>query len=211
MTKKKYSPLSRVKLPLSSKAIDALTDDQLLDCRICDLGLKIETSPLAEPIEQLYEELAERGIKARPHCWFSDEWFSPDGIPGIAIPFYLAHPRLVRLERRQMKEVEGGTRASLMKILRHEAGHAIDTAFRLHRKRGYREVFGNYFAPYPEYYRPRPNSKSFVTHLEPWYAQSHPSEDFAETFAVWLAPGKRWKNDYRGWQCGCINLNSSMR
>jgi hypothetical protein len=129
-----------------------------------------------------------------------EEWFSPDGIPGIAIPFYLAHPRLTRLERRQMLEVEGGTRTSLMRILRHEAGHAIDTAYRLHRKRGYKEVFGNYFTPYPEYYRPRPNSKSFVTHLEPWYAQSHPSEDFAETFAVWLAPGNRWKSEYRGWK-----------
>ncbi len=198
--KKKYSPLSRIKLPLGANRIGQLTEEQLLDTRICDLGLRIDESPLQETIEQLYGELTERGIRCRPNCWLSDEWFSPDGIPGIAIPFYLANPRLVRLERKQMMEVEGGTRNSLLKILRHEAGHAIDTAYRLHRKRSYREVFGNYFSPYPEYYRPRPNSKSYVTHLEPWYAQSHPSEDFAETFAVWLAPGKRWKNDYKGWR-----------
>lgn len=179
---------------------DSISDDELLDTRICDLGLKIEGSVLESPIRRLYTELAARGIRLRPHCWLSDEWFSPDGIPGIAIPFYLAHPRLTRLERRQMLDVEGGTRGSLMRILRHEAGHAIDTAFRLHRKRNYREVFGNYFSPYPEYYRPRPNSKNFVTHLEPWYAQSHPAEDFAETFAVWLAPGRKWQADYRGWR-----------
>jgi hypothetical protein len=198
--KKRYSAFSRVRLPLGHNGISQLTDEQLLDTRICDLGLRIENSPLQESINRLYEELEGRDLKFRPHCWLSDEWFSPDGIPGIAIPFYLAHPRLMRLERRQMMEVEGGTRGSMMKILRHEAGHAIDTAFRLHRKRSYREVFGNYFSPYPEYYRPRPNSKSYVSHLEPWYAQSHPSEDFAETFAVWLAPGKRWKQEYRGWR-----------
>lgn len=177
-----------------------LPDERLLDMRMCDLGLTIEGTPLQSAKEKLYSELAARNLKLRPHCWLSDEWFAPDGIPGIAIPFYLAHPRLIRLERQQMLDVEGGTRAWCMKILRHEAGHAIDTAYAMHRKKRYREVFGSYSDPYPDFYRPKPRSKSFVQHLEPWYAQSHPAEDFAETFAVWLTPGKRWKKDYLGWK-----------
>lgn len=176
-----------------------LRDQQLLNWRLCDLRLDIAGSPLEAPLQRLYQEIAAREIRLRPHCWLSDDWFSPDGIPGIAVPFYMAHPRLIRLERSQMLEVEGGTRDWCMKILRHEAGHAIDTAFRLHRRKKYREIFGRYSAPYPDYYRPKPNSKAYVIHLEPNYAQSHPSEDFAETFAVWLNPRNNWRKDYQGW------------
>ncbi len=60
-----------------------------------------------EAIDRLYRELTTRGIHFRPHCWLAQEWFSPDGIPGIAIPFYLAHRRLMRIERRFMREVGG--------------------------------------------------------------------------------------------------------
>jgi hypothetical protein len=174
-------------------------DSELLEMRICDLGLKIEETPLLEVRDTLYGELKQRGLKLRPHCWLSDDWFSPDGIPGIAIPFYLAHPRLMRLERKMMLEVEGGTKKSCMRILRHETGHAIDTAYRLHRRKSYKSTFGNYFDPYPAFYKPKPKSKKYVLHLEPWYAQSHPSEDFAETFAVWLTSRSRWKKEYEGW------------
>ena len=166
---------------------------------MCDLGLKIEGTQLEGRIEKLYDELEHRGIRFRPHCWLSDEWFSPDGVPGIAIPFYLAHPRLARLERNQMLEVEGGTKEWCMRILRHEAGHTIDTAYRLHRRRSWREVFGKSSEPYPDTYQPKPYSKSFVVHLEAWYAQSHPAEDFAETFAVWLKPRSAWRTQYEGW------------
>ena len=177
-----------------------LSAEQLLDVRMCDLDLKIEGTPLEAMKLKLHDELSRRGLLLRPHCWLSDEWFAPDGIPGIAIPFYLAHPKLIRLERQQMLDVEGGTKQWCMKILHHEAGHAMDTAFALHKKKRYREVFGSYSMPYPEFYRPKPLSKNFVQHLEPWYAQSHPAEDFAETFAVWLSPEKRWRKDYAGWK-----------
>ena len=112
-----------------------LTDEQLLDMRICDLPIRIRRSFLEPHIKRLYDELNARGIRFKPHVWLAGEWFSPDGVPGIAIPFYLAHPRLIKLERRQMLEVEGGTDTECMRILRHEAGHALDTAFRLHFKR----------------------------------------------------------------------------
>lgn len=182
-----------------NSGLNFLSDDELLDMRLCDLGVSIAGTVLEERVELLYEELAERGLSFRPHCWLSDEWFSPDGVPGIAIPFYLADPRLMRLERKQVLDVEGGTHDWCMKILRHEAGHAIDTAYRLRRRKSYREIFGRVSAPYPNYYRPKPYSRSFVLHLDMWYAQSHPVEDFAETFAVWLRPRSRWRTQYRGW------------
>src|SRR5690606_6795849 len=139
------------------------------------------------------EELERRHIKLRPHVWLAEEWFAADGVPGIAIPFYLAHPRLIKLEQRQMLEVEGGTRDECMRILRHEAGHALDTAYRIRRRKQWREVFGPASKKYPEYYHAKPYSKNYVLHLDSWYAQSHPSEDFAETFAVWLKPDSRWR------------------
>lgn len=177
----------------------ALNDEKLLDLRFCDLGLQIENSPVNLCIEQLYAELAERGLRFRPHCWFGEEWFSPDGIPGIGIPFYLGHRRLRRLEQRLMFEVEGGTARSCMQLLRHEAGHALDSAWRLHNRKSWRRMFGDFKKPYPDYYSPRPQSKRHVLHLDWWYAQSHPSEDFAETFAVWLKPQSSWRRDYRDW------------
>lgn len=176
-----------------------LPDEELLSWRICDLGVEIEETPLEQRIEKLYRELESREISFRPHCWLSDDWFSPEGVPGIAIPFYMAHPRLARLERSQMLEVEGGTKEWCMRILRHEAGHAIDTAFGLHRLRRWQAVFGRSSLPYPHEYHPKPYSKSFVRHLENWYAQSHPDEDFAETFAVWLTPRLNWRTQYEGW------------
>ena len=179
--------------------LDSLSDERLLDLRMSDLKLSIADSQLAPRINQLNDELAGRGLNLRPHCWLSDEWFSPDGIPGIAIPFYLAHPRLIRLERKQLLEVEGGTHRWCMKILRHEAGHAIDTAFHLRRKVRFRELFGKLSVPYPEAYQPTPSSRDHVLHLQMWYAQSHPEEDFAETFAVWLTPGSRWRTRYQDW------------
>ena len=175
-----------------------LSDEQLLSLRFCDLKLSIQ-GELKDSIDRLYRELKLRGIRFRPHCWLSQEWFSPDGIPGIAIPFYLAHQRLMRLERHFMREVEGGNRNWLMRILRHEAGHAIDSAYRLRRLKSWRHVFGPASLPYPDTYRPRPGSRRFVQHLGAWYAQAHPTEDFAETFAVWLKPHSPWRREYQGW------------
>ncbi len=177
-----------------------LGDDDLLDLRFCDLGLSLVGTPVAQQVDRLYAELRRRGIaRFRPHCWLSNEWFSPDGVPGIAVPFYLAHPRLVRLEKSQMLQAEGASPLQCRRILRHETGHAIDTAYRLHRRKGWREHFGSFAEPYPSHYTPRPGSRKYVVNLPAWYAQAHPAEDFAETFAVWLRPGQRWKSEYRGW------------
>jgi hypothetical protein len=173
--------------------------EKLLDLRMCDLGLEVAGSCIEAGVERLYAELEDRDLRVKPHVWLSNEWFCPDGVPGIAAPFYLAHPRLKRLERRHMLEVEGGTHREMRKLLRHEAGHAIVHAFNLQRRKRWREVFGSPGLPYPEYYRPNPASRRYVLNLDLWYAQAHPHEDFAETFAVWLAPRSNWRQRYAGW------------
>src|SRR5215212_9615169 len=187
--------------PIERDVTDWITwpDEKLLDLRLCDLPLKIEGSTLEHRIAQLYQELESRGLCFHPHFWLSDEWFCPDDVPGIAIPFYLAHTRLAKLELNQMLEVEGGDPDSCMRILRHEAGHAIENAFKLRRRRHRQQLFGNSSEPYPDDYSPKPYSKSFVLHLDSWYAQSHPDADFAETFAVWLTPNAQWQTRYAGW------------
>ena len=176
-----------------------LSDDALLEKRFCDLRVTLRHSMVERHLREIQRDLERRGIRFRPHVWISEEWFSPDGVPGIAVPFYMAHPRLRRLERRFMHEVEGGNSSWLMRILRHEVGHALDNAFRLRRRKNWHRVFGKASSPYPDIYRPHPASRDFVLHLGHWYAQSHPTEDFAETFAVWLQPKARWRRDYQGW------------
>ncbi len=176
-----------------------LPDDRLLQLRLKDLGVTLEGTWLEACLEDLYAELEQRNLRVRPHAWISSEWFSPDTTPGIAVPFFLAHPRLMQLERKMILDVEGGTVSSCMRILRHEAGHVVQHAYQLHRRRRWQHLFGRSSTRYPNDYQPNPASKRFVQHLRLWYAQAHPDEDFAETFAVWLRPRSDWRKRYAGW------------
>lgn len=176
-----------------------LPDEELLRLRLKDLRVSIDGTWLEDQLDQLHDELAHRDLRLRPHAWVSDEWFSPKNTPGIAIPFYLTHPRLMRLERKMILEVEGGNERECQRILRHEAGHAVQNAYQLQRRRRWQELFGTSSTRYPKFYRPNPASKNHVHHLRYWYAQSHPDEDFAETFAVWLRPRYDWRKRYAGW------------
>ena len=185
------------RLPLRTDWVD-LDDEALLDVRMADLPLEIEGT-LAARLNQLRSELDAGGIAFPVHFYLSDEWFTPDGSTAVAVPFYLAHPRLARLEEAQMLEVEGGEHEWCMRILRHESGHAVDNAYRLRLRQQRRRIFGSPARPYPEFYTPKPYSKRYVLHLDAWYAQSHPDEDFAETFAVWLTPTSEWRQRYAGW------------
>ncbi len=179
----------------------SLSDQELLERRISTLGLRIEGTPLEPLIKQLYDELSAKELVFHPPCHIGDEWFVPIGIPAIFIPFFLVHDRLRALERTMMLEVEGETPEWFMKLMRHEAGHAYMYAYRLTRKKKWQELFGQTSREEtPGTYRPRPFSRSYVMHLEDWYAQSHPDEDFAETFAVWLTPGLDWRKRYVGWR-----------
>ncbi|HXH29010.1 MAG TPA: putative zinc-binding metallopeptidase [Candidatus Polarisedimenticolia bacterium] len=185
-----------------------LGDEELLKLRIRDLGLRIEGTELEARVAQLYGELETRGLRRfRPRVYLGDEWFSPEDVPSISIPFYLAHPRLKALEKAFMLEVEGGTEAWCMKLLRHESGHCFDHAYRISRRPKWRRLFGSPSDEYdPDTYRPRPYSRSYVRHLENWYAQAHPDEDFAETFAVWLDPASDWRVRYARWTAALDKL-----
>ena len=182
-----------------TKDWDKLSDEDILSIRVRDLRVQIPGSELEPLIERLYGELDAKGISFHPSCYLADEWFCPDRVPIIGIPFCLAHPRLKHIEQKMLYEVEGGTEGSCMKLLRHECGHALNYAYELHRKTRWRELFGLFSATYSDSYYYQPYSRRYVMHLEDNYAQSHPDEDFAETFAVWLTPNGDWEQKYRGW------------
>jgi hypothetical protein len=184
---------------LKSTDWEKLSDEQILQMRIRDLGLHIEGSPIEQLVDRLYKELDARGIAFRPPCYLADEWLCPEKVPIIGIPFFLTHPRLVRIEKKTMFEVEGGTEKTFMKLIRHECGHALNYAYLIYKKTRWRQLFGPFSARYSDTYYCQPFSRRFVIHLKGNYAQSHPDEDFAETFAVWLAPASRWQEKYSNW------------
>ena len=178
----------------------SLSDEALLEKRISHLGLRLEGTEVEPLIQQLYQELSGKGLVFNPPCHVGDEWFVPIGIPAIYVPFFLVHERLRRLERKMMLEVEGETPEWFMRLMRHEAAHAYSYAYQLYKKKRWQQTFGLASTEETEFYRPRPYSRSYVVHLDDWYGQSHPDEDFAETFAVWLAPGSNWQERYKGWK-----------
>ena len=150
-------------------------------------------------MNQLCEELRAKTIRFRPSFYLADEWLCPDKEPIIGIPFWLAHPRLKSIEVEMMYEAEGGDPKSCMKLLRHECGHAINYAYKLYTRTRWRELFGQFSNKYSDSYQYQPYSRRFVVHLDDHYAQSHPDEDFAETFAVWLGPEDNWQQKYAKW------------
>jgi Putative zinc-binding metallo-peptidase len=169
----------------------------LLRRRISELGLSIRGTMLERMVEQLYAELGAKGLVFRPPVYLSDQWGCPENTPLIGVPFYLADPRLARIEEEEAVEVEA--EVDVMRYLRHEAGHAFNYAYRLHERADWRQTFGPYSRPYRDRFHADPFSRAYVRHILGWYAQKHPDEDFAETFAVWLTPGLDWRAEYAGW------------
>jgi hypothetical protein len=182
---------------LNASNATAEPEKGLLTTRICDLGLAIEGSAVDKLVQQLYRELEQKRIlKFRPGCYLTDEWGCPSGEPVIGIPFYLARPDVAQIEK-ENNDLESAR--EIMMYLRHEAGHAFNYAYKLHRTPEWKQLFGPYRRPYRENYRPKLFSKDYVRYLPGWYAQKHPDEDFAETFAVWMTPRSGWRKKYRGW------------
>lgn len=174
---------------------------RLLKSRVSELGLKIEGTRLEPLVAQLYREMHEAGIDLEPPVFLSDEWGCPEGVPAIGVPFYLADVQLSRLEKEVMETIEAESDGEIMAYLRHEAGHAFNYAYKLYETETWHELFGPYSRPYREHYEPNPFSRNYVRHISGWYAQKHPDEDFAETFAVWLTPDSGWRTTYADWGC----------
>lgn len=175
---------------------------ELLNTRVCDLGLTIENSPLEAPVERIRREVAAHTLRFQPSFYLTDSWGCPDEVPAIGIPFYLADKRLRQIEEEQTGEVEDDQ--LLMMFLRHEAGHAINYAYRLWERTDWTDMFGQFSKPYRDSFQPNPASREFVRHIHHsqygrHYAQKHPDEDFAETFAVWLTPHSAWRRKYGQW------------
>ena len=173
----------------------------LLKTKICDLDLSLNRFIHKDLVAQLYQELKRNNITFRPHIWISDDWFSPTGVTGFAIPFYLFDDEIKEIEREYIGRVEGECPLEFMRLLRHECGHAIDHAYFFKDDRNWKNIFGNYEKAYPKSYTYKKYSKSFVRNLEEGYAQSHPDEDWAETFAVWLDSRNSWRAKYKNWSC----------
>lgn len=166
------------------------------------MGLQIEASPLEPFIQRLQRELAARKLNFQPQIYLSDGWGCPDEVPVIGVPFYLADKQLSRIEEEQTGEIE--TAELTMMLLRHEAGHAVNYAYRLYKDPEWIEIFGKFSRPYRDTFQPNPFSRHFVRHIVHHqygrtYAQKHPDEDFAETFAVWLTPRSSWRRRYHNW------------
>lgn len=179
--------------------LDRMDREELLSTRICDLPLTLKNTWVEDCISKLHTELENKNILLKPHVWISDDWFSPDGIPGFAVPFFILHRRLINLEIEMVGEAEGGDRDWCMMLMRHETGHCIDNAFHLRKNKTRQLLFGLTSTPYPESYKPNIRSSQYVRHLDGHYAQAHPDEDWAETFAVWLTPRSAWKKVYADW------------
>jgi len=175
---------------------DKKTKEEILKTPVNQLGLNVPESDLATPLKQLHQELDAAQIKFHPEIYFSDSWGCPDGVPIIGAPFYLANKTLKEIETEKNGPIESDE--EIMQTLRHEAGHAFNYAHSLYKLKRWNDIFGAYEKPYEENFAAIPGNKKFVRHLEGWYAQKHPDEDFSETFALLITPGFDWKKYYQG-------------
>ena len=175
-------------------------ESSLWSTPIRDLGLTIGGTRLEPILAEFDDELRRLGLtRLKPRFYLSTEWGVPFQTVAIAIPFYLARPELTAIHQERMGHVEGFDRADILRYLRHEMGHVVSYAYRLYDEEEWIIRFGSITQPYEDEYRPEPFSRRYVRHLPGWYAQKHPDEDWAETFAVWMTPGVDWRREYDGW------------
>ncbi len=188
-----------------------LPTHKLLELRFCDIP-ELKEPPRGELLVNAQCELRRNLLQAGlqyldPEIYLGDEWFTPSGVCAISVPFYLAHPRLTQLEREMHRFAEGSVSSSCIKLLRHEAGHCFDHLYQCSKTKSWQDLFGDPALPYrPDTYRPRRHSRDFVRHLPDHYAQAHPDEDFAETFAVAITPHSHWRMVYRKWPVALAKL-----
>ena len=182
-------------------------ESHLWSTPIRDLGLTIQGTPLEPVVAAFLRELEQAGIRRlRPRCYLSTEWGVNFGTVGIGLPFYLARPDLTELHVEKTGYLEGASPVELLRYLRHEMGHVVNYAYKLYEEEEWVKHFGSMTQPYEEEYHPQPFSRRFVQHLPGHYAQKHPDEDWAETFAVWMTPGLDWAAAYADWPTALAKL-----
>lgn len=180
-----------------SQTLSRFQEANLRKTPLRDLKLQIQGTPLESVIDEFRRELENAGLlHINPYFYLSTEWGVPFPSTAIGIPFYLAHPELLSVHTEIVGHVEGASPWEILKYLRHEMGHVVNYAYRLYETEEWIRLFGSITQPYVEDYRPAPFDPHFVQHLPGWYAQMHPDEDWAETFAVWMTPDMDWRLDY---------------
>jgi hypothetical protein len=183
-------------------------EPKLGSTRLRDLGLTLVGSPLEPILKKFEKELHGAGIRRlRPRFYLSTEWGVPFGTIAVAIPFYLARSDLTALHFKRVSYVEGSSRWDILRYLRHEMGHVVNYAYRLYEQEEWIKHFGSITQPYEEDHRPEPFNRRYVRHLNGWYAQKHPDEDWAETFAVWMTPALNWREEYAAWPVALAKLS----
>ena len=195
------------RVTLDRAVVREVEQQKLLSTRICDLDLRPE-GVLAECIEQVTGELRARGVSFSPTYYLGDDDFwTSDRAISVNVPWYLANAVLWQLVNDHLFEY---SRPEVLMYLRHETGHAINYAFELWRRKDWIQTFGDFRRPYRDVYNPNPWSRDYVRYLHRagmyHYAQKHPDEDWAESFAVWLDPASRWRRRYRDWQVAHAQL-----
>jgi hypothetical protein len=198
-------PMTELEHPyphIRQEALFAIPQEVFLHTRICDLPVELENTGIDHYAQKLGAELTRVGLESLElNFYLADEWFCPEGTTHIAVPFWLANPKLKRIEKKIMGYVEGGTARTFMQLLRHEVGHCMDHAYRLSQRSDWQKIFGDPKIDYnPDHYQWDSRSQDYVKHLPDGYAQSHPEEDWAETFAVWLDPQSQWQQRYHTWK-----------
>lgn len=172
----------------------ALERLKYLDVPISELSSKISGNFL-KLIKQVEAEAARKKIKFKPEYYLGIGWGCVNKSVSIEIPFWFQNETLTAIEDEMA--YDGVENESEIKMgLRHEFGHALNYAYKLYLDAEWRKLFGNFNKKYSDYYRFNPWSKRHVKHLPDYYAQKHPDEDWAETFAVWLTPGSNWRRIY---------------
>lgn len=180
---------------------------KVLSTRICDLNLEPQ-GVLAECMDQVARELRAKGVSFSPNYYLGDDDFwTSDRAISVNIPWYLSNSVLWRLVNDHLFEY---SREEVLMYLRHETGHALNYAYELWRRKDWTQTFGDFRRPYREVYSTNAWSRDYVRYLHRagmyHYAQKHPDEDWAESFAVWLDPGTRWRRRYRDWQVAIAKL-----
>lgn len=184
----------------------------LLGRVVGQLPLQID-GRLAEVLDQLKNELVMKGIKWLPRFYLGDaDFWTPNMGTAVNVPWYLADDVMWGLVNAQDTRY---TPEEVLAILRHETGHALGYAYGLFMRPEWREAFGAMSDPYRDEFPIDPASRDYVQHLHVMeanpnahYAQKHPDEDWAETFAVWLDPGSRWRETYADWPVALAKLEA---
>lgn len=168
---------------------------ELVGRRLSEVRTRLRGSPAEALLDRLYAELDERGLVFRPSAELTERWTCQDA-PRLCIPFHLADAELAGLGA---ELAAARDESDPMMLLRHQAGHAFAAAYRLPERSAWRWIFGPGSRPQRERFHADPVARDHVRHLPGWIGQKHPGEDFAETFAVWLAPGGDWREEYARW------------